>query len=126
MAAGVTGEEFFDGRAVCEIDGFFRAADNLLEAPEEEHLDADGWGGRGHVEIVTRGKQCVPVAQRTMLVLTRTGARTRGKSQEKPQKGLRPESLSYTARLFILQGEARACPDVVAAQSWKLRWTESG
>jgi hypothetical protein len=41
MAGGVASEESFDKRAFGEVDGVFGAADNFLEAAEEEHLDAD-------------------------------------------------------------------------------------
>jgi len=57
MASGEAGEKLVDVRTRLEIDGFFGAADNFLEATEKKHLDANGWSGRSHEEIVTRGKE---------------------------------------------------------------------
>src|ERR1700730_11886657 len=58
LPGGVPGEEFFDKRAFGDVGGVFGAADDFLETAEKEHLDADGWSGGSHVEIVTRGGGC--------------------------------------------------------------------
>jgi hypothetical protein len=54
MTRAVMSKELLDERAVGKLDGVFGAADDILEAAEEEHFDAHGLRSRWHKRIVTR------------------------------------------------------------------------
>ncbi len=54
MARGVQCEELFERGEFGNFGGVLRQADDVLQAPEKEHLDADSSGDGGHGGIVTR------------------------------------------------------------------------
>ena len=58
IAGGIKSEELFDCGCVGGVDRILGAADEVLEAAEEEDFEASGLGNGGHRGIVTRAKGC--------------------------------------------------------------------
>ncbi len=57
IAGGIKSEELFDGGGVGRVDGVLGAADEVLEAAEEEDFEASGLGDGVHRGIVTRAQR---------------------------------------------------------------------
>ena len=58
IAGGIQSEELFDSGGVRGVDRILGAADEVLEAAEEEDFEASGLGNGGHRGIVTRAQGC--------------------------------------------------------------------
>jgi len=56
IAGGIKSEELFDGGGVGGVDRVLGAADEVLEAAEEQDFEASGLGNGGHGGIVTRAQ----------------------------------------------------------------------
>jgi len=57
-AGGIKSEELFDGGGVGGVDRILGAADEVLEAAEEEDFETSGLGDGVHRGIVTRAQRC--------------------------------------------------------------------
>ena len=58
IAGGIKSEELFDGGGVGEVNRILGAADEVLEAAEEEDFETSGLGDGVHRGIVTRAQRC--------------------------------------------------------------------
>jgi len=54
MASSAGAKEMLEGRSFGEFQRFLAAADDILQAAEEEHFDANRLGDSGHQGIVAR------------------------------------------------------------------------
>ena len=53
MAGGAARKNIIERGAFGDFEGILRVADDFFEAAEEKHVDANGWYGLIHEEIVT-------------------------------------------------------------------------
>lgn len=54
MASSAGAIEMLEGRSFGEFERFLAAANDILQAAEEEHFDANRLGDSGHLGIVAR------------------------------------------------------------------------